>query len=115
MEYFILNDPNLSFKDVLQRHLCGEPLSEKKADKVKEEKAKVEEKKSKKSDSPKEKEKRPLKDEDKEVKKEEEEEKLEENIDCIELNRWIEHVLMVVMTEIVVEEFLILQEASLIC
>ena len=77
MEYFILNDPNLSFKDVLQRHLCGEPLSEKKADKVKEEKAKVEEKKSKKSDSPKEKEKRPLKDEDKEVKKEEEEEKME--------------------------------------
>ena len=34
MEYFILNDPSLSFKDILQRHLCGEPLVEKKPEKA---------------------------------------------------------------------------------
>jgi hypothetical protein len=31
MEYFVLNDPDLCFKDILKRHLCGEPLQDKKA------------------------------------------------------------------------------------
>ena len=31
MDYYILNDPELSFKDILKRHLCNEPLLDKKA------------------------------------------------------------------------------------
>jgi hypothetical protein len=31
MEYFVLNDPDLSFRDILKRHLCGESLLDKKA------------------------------------------------------------------------------------
>ena len=31
MEYYVLNDPELSFKDVLKRHLCNESLVDKKA------------------------------------------------------------------------------------
>lgn len=31
MDYYVLNDPELSFKDILQRHLCNEPLLDKKA------------------------------------------------------------------------------------
>ena len=30
MDYYILNDPELSFKDILKRHLCNEPLLDKK-------------------------------------------------------------------------------------
>ena len=41
MEYYILNDPDLSFKDILKRHLCGEPLSDKKPEKEKKETKKV--------------------------------------------------------------------------
>ena len=33
MDYYILNDPELSFKDILKRHLCNEPLLDKKASK----------------------------------------------------------------------------------
>merc|ERR1712066_2134 len=57
MEYFVLNDPDLSFRDILKRHLTAEPLLDKKAmkefterkktwkipDEVKEETAPVEE------------------------------------------------------------------------
>ena len=31
MDYYVLNDPELSFKDILKRHLCNEPLLDKKA------------------------------------------------------------------------------------
>ena len=31
MEYFVLNDPDLSFRDILKRHLTAEPLLDKKA------------------------------------------------------------------------------------
>lgn len=31
LEYYVLNDPELSFKDILKRHLCGEDLLDKKA------------------------------------------------------------------------------------
>ena len=31
MEYFVLNDPELSFRDILKRHLTAEPLLDKKA------------------------------------------------------------------------------------
>ena len=41
MEYYILNDPDLSFKDILKRHLCGEPLSDKKPEKEKKETKKI--------------------------------------------------------------------------
>ena len=41
MEYYILNDPDLSFKDILKRHLTGEPLSDKKPEKEKKETKKV--------------------------------------------------------------------------
>merc|ERR1712223_469781 len=30
MDYYVLNDPELSFKDILKRHLCNEPLLDKK-------------------------------------------------------------------------------------
>jgi hypothetical protein len=31
MDYYVLNDPELSFKDILKRHLCGEALLDNKA------------------------------------------------------------------------------------
>jgi hypothetical protein len=81
MEYFILNDPNLSFKEVLQRHLCGEPLVEKRPEKAPDRKPEMvepkpeeeAESKAKKSDSKKEKRKGEEKDKEKEKMEVEEE------------------------------------------
>ena len=65
MEYYILNDPDLTFKDILKRHLCGEPLVEKKEEKKQERKEKKSEEKVEKEEK---------KEGDKEEKKEEEKE-----------------------------------------
>ena len=89
MEYFILNDPSLSFKDILQRHLCGEPLVDKKPEKSERKPEKVEPKvddedaelRPRKGDSKKDKKKateaKAEAKAEEEVKKEEEEEKME--------------------------------------
>ena len=85
MEYYILNDTELSFKDILKRHLCGEPLVDKKEEKEKESEKEVKEKKkspakrSRKSDSKKEKEEEKAKDDDEDEDKEKskDEEKME--------------------------------------